>query len=219
MSKIMKITKIEQQINNKKRYNIYVNDNYAFSVHEDVLISFRLLKGKEIEQEDFQAIIQEEERNKVWQKSLKYISYRPRTELEVKQYLTRQGYAIELIEPIVNKLKDERLLDDKLYAKQFINQRINSNPKGRKLLAYEMKNRGLSDTVIGDTLEEIDDNLEYEMAVKLTEKKLKQLKGQNRTEVQRKLAAYLGRRGFSYNTINRILQEHNGNNLQSEESF
>ena len=111
MNEKQRITKIEQQKRNKKRYNIYIDDEYAFAVHEDVLIANRLLKDKEIDRENLNRLLQEEEKNKVWQKALHYISYKPRTESEIKRHLMNRGYEPEIISDIIKKLKDEHKIE------------------------------------------------------------------------------------------------------------
>ena len=54
------ITKIGRQKNNPERYNIYLNDEYAFAVDESTLIKFGLMKGKTLEQFDIDEIAYED---------------------------------------------------------------------------------------------------------------------------------------------------------------
>ncbi|KXG43459.1 RecX family transcriptional regulator [Tepidibacillus infernus] len=207
MSKLKMITKVEQQKNNAKRFNIYLDEHYAFSVHEDILISFRLLKGKEIDEELFIKILEEEEKNKIRQKALKYLSYRHRTEKQVKQHLLEQGYEFELVLHVIRQLEEQEWINDKQYANQFVEQRIRLKPRGKKLIALELKSKGLNDEDIEESLNQIDDEKEYQLALQLAKKKVHQYLHLEWHQVQKKLAFFLQRKGFSYPIINQVLQE------------
>ncbi len=202
------ITKIEQQKKNKKRFNIYINDEYSFSIHEDILVKFRLYKGSVLEGEIIDEILLEEETNRTWQKGLKFISYKPRTRKEVSTYLLKQGYNPEQVESVLDKLQAENWINDNHYAEQFIAQRLSSNPKGKKLIAFELRNRGIDQEIINKQIEVIDQEKELQLANKLIEKKYTQTKFEDWDTFQRKMSGFLQRRGFSYDVIYTILQNY-----------
>jgi len=205
------ITRIEKQKKNKKRYNVYLNGEYGLSVHEDILLSERLLTGKEIDKDYLAKLSFVEEKNKVWQKALRYLGYKARTTIEVRNHLLKYGYDLENIDSIINRLLEEKLLDDNLYAKQYVKQRALLNPRGKKLLAYELKRKGLNDTAISESLEDYDEDSEYEFAVKLIENKHSLFINKDKAKSLRKVTGYLERRGFSYSTINKVLNKFEDN--------
>ncbi len=196
MSDPRTITKITRQRQNQKRYNIFLNDHYAFSVHEDILISRRLLKGKEIEEDEMVSILKEDEQTKIWQRAIKYLSFRPRTKKEVQDHLLRLGYEPELIHKVIDKLQIEKWLDDQRYAEEFTAQRINLKPRGKRLIAQEMKQRGISAKDIEKSLEMIDNESEYQMAYKLASKKIQQYNDKDWIKVQGKLGGFSKERDF-----------------------
>lgn len=208
MANIKKITKIELQEGNKKRFNIYIDDIYSFSVHEDILIAHKLFKEKEVDEEELRKILLEEERNKCWQKSLKYLNYKQRTVKEIKRYLLNENFSNEDVDYTLKKLIEKEFVNDELYAERFIKQRIDFNPKGKKLLKFELQQKGVSEAIINQSLENIDFELEYSLACNLLEKKQLLTKG-NDKDKQRRIANFLERRGFSYDVIIRILNENN----------
>lgn len=197
----MVITKIEKQKKSKNRLNIYINEEYAFSIHEEVFIAKRLYKDMIVDEMRLEELLLEEEKNKVWNKALKYLSYRPRTKFEVRNYLIEQDYNNDLIDSTINRLEINNYINDKIYVNQFIEQRITANPKGKKFIAYELKNKGISSTDIDSALEKIDYKIEYKMAISLAEKKINQLNKQEWFAVKVKLGNYLQRKGFSYDII------------------
>lgn len=208
MANIKKITKIELQEGNKKRFNIYIDDIFSFSVHEDILIAYKLFKEKEVDEEELKKILFEEERNKCWQKSLKYLNYKQRTVKELRRYLLNESFSNEDVDYTLNKLIEKEFVNDELYAERFIKQRIDFNPKGKKLLKFELQQKGVSEAIINQSLENIDIELEYSLACNLLEKKQLLTKG-NDKDKQRRIANFLERRGFSYDVIIRILNENN----------
>ena len=86
-----KITRIEKPYLNKPRYHIYVDGEFLLSVHEDILVKYRLHKGMELDESEIEKWLEAEEYNKVKQRALHYLSYKPRTTHEVKMYLGRKG--------------------------------------------------------------------------------------------------------------------------------
>ncbi|MDT2237281.1 hypothetical protein P7H19_14695 [Paenibacillus larvae] len=92
MERIQRITKVERQKRSKHRYNIYLDEEYAFSVHEDIMIKHRLLKNEEVETSRLQEIMLDEERQSAYLKAIKQIGIRPRSMHEVRQKLGRDGF-------------------------------------------------------------------------------------------------------------------------------
>ncbi|TCS83023.1 RecX family transcriptional regulator [Tepidibacillus fermentans] len=201
-----RITKITQQKQNPKRYNIFLNDHYAFSVHEDVLVARRLIKGKEINDQEVLTILKEEEQNKIWQKAIKYLSFRPRTTKEIEEYLINNDYDQELVQNVIVKLQAEKWLDDRRYAEVYTEQRIRIKPRGKRLIAQEMKRKGIASKYIEESLSKIDNDTEFQMALELTKKKVHQYGEGDWLTFQRKLGGFLQRKGFSYEVVRRILR-------------
>jgi len=206
MSSIKRITKIEQQKKNKKRYNIYINHQYAFSVHEDLLVSQRLLKGKELDEEQIKELLFEEEENKAWQKALRYLNVKPRTEAEIKKYLQHSGFEEETISLIVPKLKERQFLNDQKYAEIYVEDRLKFKPRGKRLLEHELKRKGIKEQDIQKSIEDLDETKEYELAVQLIKKRLNQYLGLDWSTLQRRLGGYLMRKGFTYEVIYKVLE-------------
>jgi len=210
MSESFVITKIEKQ-KNRKRYNLYLNDEYFASIDENVLISLRLLKGKEIDKDTLNEIITKEDQSKAWNSSLRYLSYRNRSEAEIIKYLTRKDYTKEIIDLVLKRLKDNNYINDSQYAISMVNHRISSKPMGKILLSYELRNKGLSELDIEEALKCIDNEIEYSMAIKLADKKINDYKLLDWDCFKNKMGNYLQRKGFSYSLILKVLHSYRNN--------
>ena len=122
-------------------------------------------------------------------RALKYISFRPRTEAEVRIYL-----GADCTEELISKLKDLKFIDDAAYVQSYIDQRSRYSPRSARLLAQELKKRGI--TMNYELLATSDADL----AKTALAKKFKH--GYTKLQAYRFLAS----RGFSYSTIESVLK-------------
>ncbi|MDF2726197.1 MAG: hypothetical protein K0Q59_5875 [Paenibacillus sp.] len=200
------ITSVEKHKKIASRYLIFVDGQFAFAVHEEVLIKHRLLKGEQLELEQIQRVLQDEELQKGWSEALKQIGRRPRSEKEIRYYLKRRLYEALLIDKIVSRLKQERYLDDADFANQFAEQRIFSHKKGRRLIKQELQYKGVSQTAIQEALNQVAISDEERIAYELAAKKWKQTSGST-LDKKRKTAAYLMRRGYSMQIVGAAVRQ------------
>lgn len=201
------ITKIERQQKNKKRYSIYINEEYSFSVHEDVLISNSISKGDEIDGEGLKHILKEEEKKKCERTGLHYLSFRPRTELEMVRHLKTKEYDEDMIDELTKEWIKLGYLDDQAFAKQWVEERVRYKKKGRLLLREELKQKGISTKIIHEVLDHIDQKEEYKACLELAQKKIKTLDNLAEQKEKYKLYSYLQRRGYTYEIIQSVLLE------------
>jgi regulatory protein len=205
--KIGIITKIEQQKRAYQRYNVYINEEYSFSVHEDVLVSCRLIKGKEIQKEDVENIVKEEERKKIERAGIHYLSFRPRTVTETRRHLKTKEFDSDLIENAIETWIKQGYLDDHKFAEQWVQERVQFKFKGSRILQEELRQKGVSSPIIQIVLENIDDGHEKNGCLQLARKKIKSLGDLEDYRNKAKLFQYLQRRGFQLDTILSIYQK------------
>ena len=200
------ITKIEQQKKNLRRYNIYINERFAFSVHEDILVTFRLLKGREISQTELEQIVIEEERKKAERAGLRFLSYRPRTTKEMRDYLLQKEYERGIIDSLLVHWQNIGYLDDLQFAKQWVEERVSFKHKGRNLVREELRHKGVPPTIIEQVLVELNDHHELWSCLSLINKKIKRAEQQLSYQEKQKLFQFLQRRGYPFDTIQQAYQ-------------
>lgn len=203
---LLRITAVERQPKKKDRYNIFVNDEYAFSVHADIMIKFRLMKDTEIEAAEIERIVHAEERHHAYLQSLRYLQFRPRSTKELHRKLKDKGYAGPIIESVIQQLTKERYVDDELFAKQLSEQRIFSQKKGRMWVRRELAQKGVAGEHIEEAMSGIDEETEYDSAYSLGLKKWNGMKSPALDRKQ-KLSAFLLRRGFPQGIVRRALRQ------------
>ncbi len=206
-----KITRITTQKKNTSRYNIFFGDNesdaYAFSVDEAILIEFHLRKELELDEETIEAIIQKDNIYKSYTQAIHYLSYRMRSCKEVYDYLANKEIPHQYIEEIIQRLTKEKLLNDREFAEMFMRTRINTSTKGPKIIANELKEKGISNTIIAAVLELFTYELQYEKVRKLMDKKMKQTRKDSFRKKLQKLQMNLMQKGFAQEVIKAVTND------------
>lgn len=201
----MTITRIEKQTNNQKRYSIYIDEKFAFGVSEEDLIYFKLKENSEITEQRYNYIMEYVIYTKAKDKAYKFLGYKARSEKEVRDKLTKENYPQEIIDRIIELFKHYNYINDENYTKAYINNRIKFKPRAKRMLKYELAQKGID----SDTIENIIDSSnidETDIAINLLQKKLKNKKDIEQKEKQR-IYNYMLRRGFDYETINKAFKE------------
>lgn len=149
---------------------------------------------------------------KFYNVALRFLSYRPRSEKEVRDKLVRKKASKEIIEKVVAKLKVQKFLNDEEFAKWWIEQRTQFKPRSLKFIKFELKHKGISDDLIelGIKNQELRIESDLELAKKLVETRIKRFRnkfGMTREELYQKLGGFLARRGFDWETIKQSIDE------------
>lgn len=127
--------------------------------------------------------------------ALGYLSRRAKTIFEMNAYLKKKEFETRVITQVINLLIAEKYLDDRAFAKQFIENRIQYKPKSKFALAYELKHKGVDSALSEKLLYSYDDQ---ELAFKAVGPKIKAWKHLDKETRQKKLMNYLNYRGFNY---------------------
>jgi regulatory protein len=208
----MIITKIERQKRHRHKVNIYLDDEFALGIHDDVLLKFGLRKGDTIDQQTLETIQLSEEFNLAKEKALKLIGYRARSEKEIRIKLREQQYHPGTITNVIEHLKKLGLIDDKKFARAFVNDTIMRKPAGKTKLSYQLRLKGIDKATINDVLRETYRNTdEEELALEAAKKLLLHFRSSKKTtksdKLQQRIVGYLSRQGFGWATINAVLRK------------
>ena len=128
----------------------------------------------------------------------RYLSYRPRSEGEIRQGLHRRGFADEVAEKTIAKLREQNLSDDFAFAQFWTGNRLSFRPKSKRLIKKELRDKKVAAEIIEQVTEDIDDEA---IAYKLGSSRLSVLAHLDYPDFYRRLSSYLAYRGFSYEVI------------------
>jgi len=206
-----KITRITTQKKRKDRYNIYLSDDdkemYGFSVDEAILVEFNLHKGLELEDSFIEQLVEKDNVQKSYLLAINYLSYRMRTVKEMKDYLKKKEVEDEHIPIVIDRLKREKLLDDKEFAQMFVQTRINTSSKGPLLIKKELIEKGVNEYIADEAVEHFPYDVQYDKVLSFVEKKLKPSKKESFSKQIQKIQVNLMQKGFAQNVIQEVLQD------------
>jgi regulatory protein len=191
-----KITAIEVQKKSSNRVNIHLDGEFAFGLARIVAAWLRV--GQELSDEKIEQLIAEDARERAYQQSMLLLSYRARSEAEIRQNLHKHEIPDTVIEQTLERLRQEGLANDNQFAQAWVENRTTFRPRSRRLMAMELRQKGLEDEAIQSAIETVDDNASAYEAAK---KRAARFKGLEWNDFRRKLSEFLGRRGFSYSVI------------------
>ncbi|WP_373229520.1 regulatory protein RecX [Cohnella sp.] len=176
------------------------------TVHEDTLVGWRLLKGRELTAEEYETLKADEQKEDAYKTALGMLERKARTTSELSRALKRKGYAPEVVAGCLERLQARRMLDDSAYAKRFTEQRATGQRKGRMLIRQELLQRGVGREDVEEAIGELDGQVEEESALHLARKRWPNIKGNDR-ERKQKLMAMLLRRGFPSGVVRSAVQQ------------
>lgn len=137
---------------------------------------------------------------------IRYLSYRPRSEKEIIDYLTKKKIDEEIQRQIINKLKTYNFINDLEFVKFWIEQRVKFKHKPLRAIEYELKQKGIDGNLINDAMGKFDKNVfDLENAKKLAERKLDFYRNLDPKKRKEKVMNYLLRKGFSYDVVKKAL--------------
>ncbi|MNO89338.1 Regulatory protein RecX [compost metagenome] len=209
---LLEITKVERQKKSDHRYIIYFGA-YNMTVHEDVMIKYRMITGNSFMKADLEEIVVADERQRAYVEGLRYLERKPRTAMEMTRRLRQKEIGETIIAEVVQRLQQERFLDDPLYAKQWAEQRITNQRKGKMWIRQELREKGIDKSLISEALENISPEQELESALQTGRKKWNLIRGEA-ADKRRKTGAFLMRRGFSGDTVRQVI-----NTLLEEDNY
>lgn len=201
-----KITAISAQQRDDARMNIEIDGSFAFGLHVDIVLAHYLSVGNDLSASQIQALLREDQVKKAITAALNLISFRPRASGELQRKLREKGYAADAAEAAVQRMLDLGYLNDADFADRWIENRQVHKPRSRMMLQRELLQKGIDKETIGEALEntEID---ELGDALALAKKKAGSMSGLDQATRHRRLSGFLGRRGYGFDVIRRVLEQ------------
>ena len=192
-----KITALKVQKRDPNRVNVYLDGEFAFGLTK--IVAAWLQVGQVLSSEKISSLQSQETLEVAYLKALHYLSYRPRSESEVESSLKEKGFDEGVIAYVLERLKQDRYLGDEQFAQLWVENRSSFRPRSRRMLRYELRQKGVSEENISNALDgaEEESSLAYQAAARYASR----LKDEEWDTFRKRLAAFLARRGFSYGTI------------------
>jgi len=203
------ITKLEVQKNDADRMSVFVDGEFAFGAHQDLVAKHGLREGTTLTLDQQKTIEAEDQAVRAKQRALDYLAYKPRTEKEVRRKLEQEDVAASVIDDVIARIQELGYLDDESYAYDYARNRFSNKQYGPQRIRRELRERGIDRHLADDAVEQVfaDEDLAA-IARSHAEKRWPRIAEEDDPRRQKqKLYRYLKRRGFTSDTVYRILDE------------
>jgi regulatory protein len=197
------ITGLKTQKKSRNRLNVYLDGEYAFSLA--VFTAVNLKVGDTLSDADISRIRTADEAERARTKVLDYLSYRPRSEWEIREYLRKREFSSAVVDTVVSALSDVKLIDDVAFVRYWLENRAQFRPKGTRVLAQELRQKGVSSQLIDEALEDYDEETAAKVVFEEQARRLSQLSSDI---FRRRISERMTRRGFSYDLIRDLIDSH-----------
>lgn len=202
----MKILSLK--LKSKKDANVFVasTDIGEYDLFSEIIVKYSLGNG-EIDDEKFKRAVKESMEKIAFNVAVKYASSKLKTEKQIRDYLYKKEFKKATILPVIEKLKEYGVIDDKIYMESY----IKSNPNfSKNKLKQKLIMSGISKDLIDDKLNDLEDE---DSCLTNAKKFLKNKIMDQKT--REKLIRRLTYLGYSWDSINSVLKTLNSD----EENF
>jgi regulatory protein len=212
-----KITGLKIQKHNPNRINVYLDGDFAFGLAR--IVAAWLKVGDIVSEDKISQLQFQDTREMAYQKALVFLNVRPRSQVEVEKRLVKYGFDNSIVEHVIIRLQDYKLISDEQFAKSWVENRTAFRPRSHKLMAIELRQKGVSDQIIVESIKEAGD--EEPMAYQIASRYARRFVDTEWLEFRQRLGAYLMRRGFYYDLVSSVVQKvwnENKNRVEKKKS-
>lgn len=193
------------------RLKVVLDDEVLGVVSAERASELGLAPGRELSPSEIDELRQETDRQEALDRALDYLSYRPRSRTEVERRLRRDDRSEDAVAFALGRCEELGYLDDVELAASHARDRIRLKPRGKMLLAAELRKKGVSEV---DAREGIDrafreeEVTERELARRVAERRWSQVRDDEPERRRRRFRGFLERRGFPFHLIREIADEY-----------
>ena len=197
----MKVTALKVQSRNKARVNVYLDGQFAFGLVK--IEAARLRLGQELDEAAITRLQQADEVEQAYERALKLLASRPRSEAEVRRKLRDHEVPETAMEEVLARLRRAGLVDDQAFAHFWVENRATFRPRSKRALQAELKRKGVPRETLNKALAAADD---ADSAYRVASQRARRMKALPHPEFRRKLGEFLARRGFDYELIGPVVE-------------
>lgn len=225
------ITALKADPMNPDAIHLFVDGEHVMQVSLDVAAAERLTVGQPCPPERIERLHAAQEVHHVYESALNFLSYRPRSAREVEQRLRKKAHSPETISTVMDRLRQHGYVDDREFARFWVNNRMSFSPRGPRLLRSELRQKGVPQEIVDEILSEhteaqeeskqqaeevaatygiTDDEpapgSDLATALALAQKRLRSYSNLEPPIMRRRLIGFLMRRGYNYDTVDAALR-------------
>ena len=204
----MRVNKIVKK--DARNVLIHFDNDEVLFLSVDIFYKSGLKKNDEISDDRFSSLIKENRLFYIKQRAFRYLGRRQHSTSELRIKLKQKGYETELINQVLDDLKQKNYLDDTKFAEMFVEEKIKLKLWGEQKLRSELIKRGIKSEIISDVIRnKVSDQDKLSYAMILASKKYETLRNRNvdKDVIKRKLITFLNSCGYNYDVIKEVCDE------------
>ncbi|HSX58090.1 MAG TPA: RecX family transcriptional regulator [Candidatus Saccharimonadales bacterium] len=212
------ITDISPQKKDPKRVNIFLDGKFAFGISLESKIVNHLKVREELTEKQIEKLIFDDQVERLYDKALRFLSSRPRSEREIRNYLLQKLKLTDKgeeekknfddsIDEVIKKLTKIDQVNDLEFARWWVDQRTRFKKASPRIIKSELFQKGIDKEIVTEVLEssEIDP---YELAHEAAKKKLSSYQKLDQKTFREKMSRYLASKGFDWEIIKKVIDTH-----------
>jgi len=205
----MLITDISPQTKDSHRENIFLDGSFGFGVSSELRFKHQLKPGQEISELKVKEIVFEDQIGKLFFSAQNFLSFRPRSEYEVRTHLKRKLEKGEFVDPekllttVIDKLRKLDLVNDEAFARWWLEQRQKFRPRGERILRSELHQKRIPRDIIDEIFQAY--QLPEHEIDKVAAKKLNSYSRLPEAQFRRKMSEYLVRKGYEWDDVKGVV--------------
>lgn len=205
----MKITSIERAPGAGERVRVHLDDGAPVELARELVLAAGLGPDDEISAARIEELMGDDVRWRAREAALRLLSYRPRTESELRLRLLRKQVPAHVADACLTELRERGLLDDSSFAEVFARDRVRFNPRGSRRVVQELRGRGVDAETAGAAVEGImrEEELDDLELARAAAKRWRPRAGEEPERARRRLTGFLARRGFAADTVRQVVEE------------
>ncbi len=204
----MKILSVVKK--DSKNVAVYLDNDRTLYINYEIFIKNGLRKNDEISESDLDFLIKENQKFAAKQRAFRYLARRHHSEYELRIKLKQKKYNEDIIEGIINNLKENNYLNDLEFAKIFSEENVKNKFWGKNKVKAELIKKGISSNIISQVLlEKFPEGNDLQNAMELAGKKYKSLSSRNleKKKLKEKIYQYLFSKGYDYETTKEAVEK------------
>ena len=198
----MKIEKYTKDKGNK--YKVLIDD-INYTLYDDVIVKYSLLLRNEISEKELKAIVEENDKLSSYYDSIKYITKKMRSKLEIKEFLRKKMVNEKVIAETIKKLEENHFLNEELFIKAYVNDQINLTNNGKNKILKGLVKLGIDNDQASTYLDNIDNEVFMSKIDKYVDKKISTNKNSSIYMLKNKIMTDLINLGYEKSDIVEVL--------------
>ncbi|HEU0164890.1 MAG TPA: RecX family transcriptional regulator [Thermomicrobiales bacterium] len=200
-----RISQITAQVHDRDRVSIFLDDVFAFGLAADLVLEEGLAPGMALDEAAVERLLAADEIRRATAAALNLLAYRPRSEGEITTRLRQRNFSPTAIAAAIVRLREWHYVDDADFANRWIENRQQHRPRSARMLAQELKAKGVDQEIVRESIAEAGLDEVADARAVAERQRMKYASLDEETQ-NRRLMAFLARRGYGFDVIRRALE-------------